>query len=247
MFLHPDQSHVPFNEDGCPMDGTPLPDVSLDKHDFVWVYPGDGPITMGYMSPWVIRQFVLVTFFDNGKRTTAPYDKVVHWFRDRLCEPDPDDERGPASNVEPLRGRVKKFLKLINMTRGKVLHLDEAMKWTRPTLKKIAMLADPPHDTMREEELEDELGFPLERAQTDGTKSGPRTRMQSERHLRPGDDDDDEEEGDDEDEDFHGDFDQYVTRDLREEEQPLPIPIDTKRSDAKDYDTPRAHLDDFRV
>jgi hypothetical protein len=56
------------------------------------------------------------------------------------------------------------------------LTLDEAMNWTRPVLKKIAMLADPPHDNLDEDGdvLKDNMGFPLAPAQADGTEQGVR-------------------------------------------------------------------------
>jgi hypothetical protein len=240
MFLHPDQSGVPFNDDGCPQDGALLPATTLDKHDFAWVYPGDGPITMGYMSPWVIRQFIKKVIFDEGTRPIATFEAVLHGFRDVLCEDDPDDREGPSSNVEPLKTRVKKFLKLIGLKRGQTVTLDDAMNWTRPMLKKIAMLADPPHDTMREEELEDELGFPVEWSQLDGTESGPSTRLAGDRWRLPGDTDGKGKV-------FEADFDRYLGRDHSHEERPLPLPV--KRAGSRGGDaaanTPRAHLNDF--
>mmetsp|Transcript_32351 Transcript_32351/g.84680 ORF Transcript_32351/g.84680 Transcript_32351/m.84680 type:complete len:559 (-) Transcript_32351:163-1839(-) len=243
MFLHPDQSGVPFSEAGCPGNHTELPVTTLDKHDFAWTYPGDGPITMGYMSPWVIRQFIKREFFDDGQRPVATFETVRRAFRDRMCEADPDNEPyGPLSRVEPLRARVKKFLRLIDLRPGGTLTIEVAMKWTRPMLKKIAMLADPPHDTMTEDELGEELGFPLAGTQADGTAAGPRTRLNTE-HRLPGDASYPAAAA----ADGSFDFDRFVHRDQPDEGRPLPVPRDDGGSKQTLYQTQRAHLDNYRV
>lgn len=193
------------------------------------------------MSPWIIRQFFHSQLFDEGRRDAVPFREVAHAFRDKLCDDADDLPRGPTSQVEPLTVRTRKFLKLINLHPGQMLSYADAMNWTRPVLKKIAMLADPPHDTMREL-LDDKLGFPLSWSQSDGTESGPQTRLRSEDQgswfqLPRG---------------FQADFDQYLSRDGSDndnDERPLPAVPDTPTPDAgdKDTDSPRAHLDDFRM